>query len=202
MKSFLERRPKSSLVVTLGLFLVVNLLVSVAGFTLAQSTSAEAVPVLEGLDPVMLVQGKEVPGSLKITVTRGKFQYLFTNAENKATFEKDPARYEIQLDGACARMGPPVTGNPDLYTVYQGRIYIFGSGECKTRFEATPAKYLEGEGGAKAKVTLTPEALKKGQALIEKAGGRYWRRGPDRWPHQLSGKEHQASRQAHRRCRG
>jgi YHS domain-containing protein len=165
MKSFYERPLNSGLVIVLGLIL----LVSLAGSIAAQSTAAEAVPALEGLDPIMLVQGKEVPGNLKFTVTRGKFQYLFANAENKATFEKDPARYEIQLDGSCARMGPTVSGNPDLYTVYQGRIYIFGSGDCKTRFEAAPAKYLGTEGDAKAKVALTPEGQKKGQALIEKA---------------------------------
>lgn len=135
----------------------------------AQSNGPDAVPVLEGLDPVMLVQGKEVQGNLKITVTRGNFEYMFASETNKATFEKDPARYEIQLNGACARMGPLVNGNPDLYTVYKGRIYIFGSGDCKTRFEAAPAKYLESEGGAPPKIALTPEALNKGQALIEKA---------------------------------
>src|SRR5882724_897289 len=140
----------------------------VSGVAIAQSAQ-DAVPVLEGLDPVMLVQGKEVPGNLKITVTRDNFQYMFASEANKAAFEKDPVRYEIQLDGSCARMGPPVRGNPDLYTVYQGRIYIFGSGECKTRFDATPAKYLESESGAQPKVPLTPDALKKGQALIEKA---------------------------------
>lgn len=165
MKSCFERLLRSGLVVTFGLFF----LVSAASFTFAQSGPAEAVPVLEGLDPIMLVQGKEVQGNFKITVTRGRFQYLFASAENKATFEKDPARYEIQLDGSCARMGPPVSGNPDLYTVYQSRIYIFGSGDCKTSFEATPAKYLAAEAGAPKKVTVTPEGLKKGQALIEKA---------------------------------
>jgi YHS domain-containing protein len=165
MMSCFERLRKSGLVATLGL----SLLMSAASLSFAQSGTAEAVPVLEGLDPIMLVQGKEVQGNLKITVTRGKFQYLFANAENKATFEKDPARYEIQLDGSCARMGPPVTGNPDLYTVYQSKIYIFGSSDCKTTFEAAPAKFLATEGGATTKVTLTPEGLKKGQALIEKA---------------------------------
>ena len=66
-------------------------------------------------------------------------------------------------------MGAPVNGNPDLYSVYKSRIYIFGSGECKKRFDATPAKYLESESGAQPKIELNPEALKKGQALIEKA---------------------------------
>jgi len=124
---------------------------------------------LEGLDPVMLTQGKEVQGEMNITVTRGQFRYFFANAANKAVFEQDPARYEIQLNGACARMGPPVYGIPDLYTVHQGRIFIFGSGECKKRFDAAPENYLEDKGEAKPKVALTPEALKKGQSLIEKA---------------------------------
>lgn len=135
----------------------------------SQSSARDVVPVLEGLDPVMLVQGKEVQGDLKISVTRGKFQYLFANAENKASFEKDPARYEIQLEGSCARMGAPVGGNPDLYTVHQGRIYIFGSEECKKRFDAAPRNYLETANEAAAKPAVTPEAATKAKALIEKA---------------------------------
>lgn len=142
--------------------------VSSGGLAVAQS-AAEVTPVLEGLDPVMLVQGKEVQGNLKITVTRGTFQYLFATEESKATFEKDPDRYEIQLHGACARMGPPVTGDPDLFSVYQDRIYIFGSGDCKKKFDATPAKYLESPSGAQPKIPGTADGLKKGQTLIEKA---------------------------------
>lgn len=137
--------------------------------TYSQSSARDVAPVLEGLDPVMLVQGKEVQGELKISVTRGKFQYLFANPENKASFEKDPGRYEIQLDGACARMGAPVTGNPDLYTVHQGRIYIFGSEDCKKRFDAAPQNYLETANEAAPKPAATPEAAKKGKALLETA---------------------------------
>lgn len=134
--------------------------------TSAIGQSVEPVDALEGLDPVLLVQGKEVQGELKITLTRGRFNYFFANEGNKAVFEKDPARYEIQLAGYCARMGAPVTGNPDLYTVHQGRIYIFGSGSCKEQFTAKPENYLE---PAPAKLTATAEAVKQGQALIEKA---------------------------------
>ena len=122
---------------------------------------------LEGLDPVMLAQGKEAQGELNITVTRGRFRYLFANAANKAAFEHDPARYEVQLNGACARMGESVRGNPDIYAVHKGRIYIFGSTNCKTLFVAAPEKYLESEDSTSG--TATPEALKQGQALIDKA---------------------------------
>src|ERR1044071_3286530 len=138
---------------------------------LAQNSiqKSEAIIPLEGLDPVMLVQGKEVQGLEKLFVIRGQFQYLFATPENKALFEKDPTRYEIQLGGVCARMGPSAGGNPDLFTVYKERIYIFGSPDCRKRFEAAPQSYLEPEEGSSPKVTATPEGIKKGQLLIEKA---------------------------------
>ena len=135
----------------------------------AQSTAAnrETVIPLEGLDPVLLTQGKEVQGDMKFTVTRGQFQYMFASAESKATFEKDPARYEIQLDGHCARMGSPTHGNPDLYAVHNGRIYIFGSEECQTAFKAAPEKYLEVP--ASPKTPPSAEMVNRGRQLIAKA---------------------------------
>jgi YHS domain-containing protein len=128
---------------------------------------SETLIPLEGLDPVMLAQGKEVQGDMKYKVTRGKFQYIFASAENKAAFEKDPSRYEIQLDGHCARMGAPTNGNPDLYAVHNGRIYIFGSEECQTLFKTAPEKYLELPPPAKAPATA--EMIKRGQELLTKA---------------------------------
>ena len=133
------------------------------------AASPEAVIPLEGLDPVMLSQGKEVQGDMKYNVTRGRFQNIFANAQNKATFEKDPSLYEIQLDGHCARMGAPTTGNPDLYLVHKERIYIFGSEECQTLFKAAPEKYLEVP--ATPKSPPTADMMKRGQELLTKAVG-------------------------------
>jgi len=143
------------------------LIIAATLFATANAQNSETLIPLEGLDPVMLTQGKEVQGDMKYSVKRGQFQYLFANAENKATFEKGPARYEIQLNGSCARMGAPTTGNPDLYAVHNGRIYIFGSEECQTLFKAAPEKYLEVP--APAKTPPTAEMVKRGQELIAKA---------------------------------
>jgi YHS domain-containing protein len=165
MKSCLDGLRKSAQVLTVAALICLNCVV----VAVAQPQAQEAVPALEGLDPVMLVQGKEVQGNLKIVITRGRFQYFFANEEDKTAFEKEPARYEIQLGGSCARMGAPVNGDPDLYTVHKAHIYIFGSGECKKLFEATPEKYLEEENTTKSTEVLTPEAVKKGRELIEKA---------------------------------
>ena len=154
-------------------FCVLLVVIVLLGFATANVIAQGSSPApetqipLEGLDPVMLSQGKEVQGDMKFKVTRGRFQYLFANAENKATFEKDPGRYEIQLDGHCARMGAPTGGNPDLYATYNGRIYIFGSEECQTLFKATPEKYLEVPAAPKSPPTA--EMVKRGQELIAKA---------------------------------
>jgi YHS domain-containing protein len=131
--------------------------------------AAETVIPLEGLDPVLLAEGREVQGDMKFTVTRGRFRYLFAGAETKARFEKEPARYEIQLGGTCARMGPSTEGNPDLFAVHKGRIYLFGSPECAKAFKAAPDNYLEPDVAAEPKAEATAEALAKGRALIEKA---------------------------------
>jgi YHS domain-containing protein len=150
--------------------LFVCALLSLNGAFAAQTYAQQQPPfdALEGLDPVLLSQGKEAQGETNITVTRGQFRYMFANAANKAAFEQDPTRYEIQLNGACARMGAPVQGNPDLYAVHKGHIYIFGSDNCKTLFVAAPEKYL-GPGEGASATAATPEALKQAQALIDKA---------------------------------
>ncbi len=154
---------------TLILIGAISFISTFEAFAQSSTQKSEAIIPLEGLDPVMLVQGKEVQGLEKLFVIRGQFQYLFATPENKATFEKDPARYEIQLGGVCARMGPSAGGNPDLFTVYKERIYVFGSADCKKKFEAAPQNYLEPEEGSSLKAAATPEAVRKGQLLIEKA---------------------------------
>jgi YHS domain-containing protein len=166
MKDYLNRLKTSC-----AWFVVVVTCLSVSpqtqGKGLIQAQAGQAALALDGVDPVLLVQGKEVLGNTKISVIRKGFEYLFSTEENKALFEKSPEKYEIQLEGSCARMGPQVGGNPETYSVYQGHIYIFGSEPCKKLFDATPEKYLD---SATAKeVRGTAEAMKKGLALIEKA---------------------------------
>ena len=91
----------------------------------AQQQSSGPVIPIEGLDIVMLLQGKEVQGKEDIAVVRGRFKYIFSSQETKAVFEKDPAQYEI--GPYCQRMGAPTTGNADLWAVHKGHVYLFGS---------------------------------------------------------------------------
>jgi YHS domain-containing protein len=135
---------------------------------LASSLALAQAPVipLEGLDPVALVKGQQLDGDKKFSVVRGHFQYQFASAENKAIFEKEPERYEIQLGGSCARMGAQVGGSPDTYAVVEGKIYVFGSPQCHKRFIAAPDKYLESKQPAPAKLPASPAAASKGRELL------------------------------------
>ncbi len=134
-----------------------------AGRDVSQKAADDA---LDGLDPVLLVGGKEVPGKSAFSVTRGDFVYLFSTADTKATFESDPAKYEIQLGGLCARMGKTTGGNPSDFVVYEGKIYIFGSDECHKKFQAEPAKYLP---TPPAPLPASPAAATRGRQLVDRA---------------------------------
>jgi YHS domain-containing protein len=98
---------------------------------------------------------------------------LFSSAESRATFEADPAKYEIQLGGLCARMGGAVLGNPADFLVHDGKIYIFGSDACHKNFAAAPARYLP---SAPAPISRAPADVNAGRALFDRAvaavGGR------------------------------
>jgi YHS domain-containing protein len=123
-------------------------------------------PALQGLDPVLLTEGRDVDGKDSITVQRGRFLYHFASEETRAKFTREPDRYAIQLGGACARMGPPTGGNADAFVVHEGRIYIMGSQECYRHFKAAPAKFLE---GAQPEWTPTAEQRAKGAELLKKS---------------------------------
>ena len=131
-----------------AVFVIMSLavIVMISHGPIAQAMSSaqdqKAVVPLEGLDPVMLVQGKEVMGKEEISITRGGFQYWFANAENKAKFEKEPTRYEIQMGGSCPVV-PGATGNPDLFVVHKERIYIFATNGCVAEFKADPDKFVK-----------------------------------------------------------
>jgi len=121
---------------------------------------------LAGLDPILLVAGKDVLGKETLFSDFEGFRYLFSTAENKATFDAAPGRHDIQLGAACARMGARVPANPEIFTVLDGRIYAFASPNSQKLFLADPKKYLP------ALDTITPATgvdLARARALIRKA---------------------------------
>lgn len=143
--------------------------------TLAATTSARSAQgppgqgpreALTGLDPILLIAGKDVLGKPALFSDFEGFHYLFSTPENKAIFDADPGRHGIQLGAACARMGARVPANPEIFTVMDGRIYAFASPPCHKLFVADPKAYLP------VLDTITPATgadLARARALVRKA---------------------------------
>ncbi len=131
--------------------------------------SENGVVSLEGLDPVLLVQGSEVKGNVSTYVVRGRLKYLFSSEKSKKAFEANPGLYEVQNNGQCPLM-PGVPGDPDLWQVYQGKIYLFGSPMCRDRFRASPETILHPEKAERIKVRNVAIVLYQGIELLDFAG--------------------------------
>lgn len=132
----------------------------------ARTQMVSPIEALDGVDPVVLLQqGKEVFGKTALSVERGRFRYLFSSPETKTAFEQAPEKYEIQLGGACARMGAPTYGNASDYAVYDGRIYVFGSDQCRKVFVAAPEKYLAPPA---APIAADVAAAARGRELLDR----------------------------------
>ena len=115
-----------------------------ASWAIAQKTPENdtAVLVLKGLDPVLLVEGKERPGREDLSSDFEGFRYRFANARNQKAFLADPQRFGVQLGGACP-VRPDLDGKPEIFLVHQGRIYLFFTEHCRQQFEEDPQGYLD-----------------------------------------------------------
>lgn len=119
------------------------------------------------VDAVELAAGREVPGEEALALVHGRYRYLFAAPESRAAFAADPAPYEIQLGGACARMGPlSGVGDAAIWAVHDGRIYIFASPSCRRTFLGRAADLLEADDPLPA---WTPESRARGRDLLERA---------------------------------
>ena len=125
--------------------------------------------VLKGFDPVTLVEGKQVKGSENISAVRGRFKYLFANQASKRKFEKNPEIYEVQNNGECTFM-PGVPGDPELWEIYQNKIYLFGTPMCRERFNLSPETILHPEKREKIKVRNVAIVIFDGVELLDFAG--------------------------------
>lgn len=138
-------------------------------FALASHACADppAKLALNGLDPVALIDGKEIQGSDTIDAVHGPFRYRFASEENKKMFMAKPEEFGIQFGGACGKMGPfSGDGNPGRFFVHERRIYVFASEGCRDAFKRDPDKHIDTPNPAP---TGSAEQAARGKALIEKA---------------------------------
>ena len=125
--------------------------------------------VLKGYDPVALVGGKQIKGKQSISIVSGRFKYLFATSVNQQKFNANPELYAVQKNGECAFM-PGVPGDPELWKIYQGKIYLFGTALCRERFELSAETILHPEKRRIVKVRIVAIVLYEGVELLDFAG--------------------------------
>jgi YHS domain-containing protein len=98
--------------------------------------------ILKGYDPVAYFkQGKAVRGNPSITSTYHGATYLFASKEDKAAFDKDPARYEPQYGGFCAESmakGKRRPTDPSVFYIYKGKLYVCETAGGLDEFKKSP----------------------------------------------------------------
>jgi hypothetical protein len=126
----------------LGLLAAVSL--AGCGTPYATVPNAEGKPVmLLGYDPVAyFTTGAPQRGQPALRVDLPERSYYFANREHMARFQADPSRYEPQYGGFCASgaaFAVKLGSDPTAWTLYQGRLFIFGDVLGKTAWGVDPA---------------------------------------------------------------
>ena len=102
--------------------------------------------ILKGYDPVAYFkQGKAVRGSPFITSTYNGATYLFASREDKAEFDKSPAKFEPQYGGYCAysmSKGERHDIDPKAFHIYKGKLYACETPEQMKKFSANVEAYI------------------------------------------------------------
>lgn len=103
--------------------------------------SPETRLALRGLDPVLLVEGREEMGKPEIVATQGTLRYQFVSEPNRSKFAAAPDRFSIQNSMCLVVPSAPI--DPSLFTVYDGRIWGFATTDCVAQFNAKPTDFVK-----------------------------------------------------------
>jgi YHS domain-containing protein len=102
---------------------------------------------LKGHDVVSYwTQNKHAMGSPQFKSLHEGITFYFANAEHKAMFDKEPAKYMPQYGGYCANgivYGIPWGGDGDAWRMEGGKLYIFGGQGSKDGFEVDVAAHIK-----------------------------------------------------------
>ncbi|MGP1284018.1 MAG: YHS domain-containing (seleno)protein [Parasphingopyxis sp.] len=103
---------------------------------------------LSGYDAVSYFTGDGTPqpGNEQFAVVYNGVQYHFANRANAETFQADPARYAPAYGGFCAwatARGDLAPGDPEIYRIVDGRLYLNFNGAVQQRWEADIPGFIE-----------------------------------------------------------
>ena len=103
--------------------------------------------ILKGYDPVgYFKQKRAVKGDPKYSSSYGGATYYFASADDKAEFDKTPAKYAPQYGGYCAngmtkRKLHDI--DPNVFLVYKGKLYVCENEKAGDAFYSSPGRNIK-----------------------------------------------------------
>jgi hypothetical protein len=102
---------------------------------------------LYGFDPVAyFVRGEAEIGSEDFELTFSGLSWRFSSEANRTAFRAQPDAFVPQFGGydpiGLAR-GAPVSGNPAIFVVHEGRLFLFQKPEHRVSFLVAPNASIE-----------------------------------------------------------
>ena len=100
--------------------------------------------ILKGYDPVAyFTQSRAVKGNPMYSSKYAGAIYYFASGEDKAEFDRTPAKYAPQYGGFCAdsaskRKRKLSDIDPDRFLIYKGKLYVCSSAPALKEFSAKP----------------------------------------------------------------
>lgn len=185
----MKPRPSLTLLLALAAFLLAG-----CGAMTAQNPSGKYTPVnavAEGGDARVMLKGADVvayfvsnkyqQGLPQFSSRYEDISFRFASAENKALFDKQPAKYLPEFGGYCANgivYGIPWGGDADTWKMIAGKLYIFGGQASKDAFEIDETKNLA------LAASYWKDEVAGNNSFIQR-----WKRLVLRVPHYKSGEE-------------
>lgn len=101
---------------------------------------------LGGYDAVAyFTQSRAVKGDPQFETTWDGARWRFASADHRDRFVREPQRYAPQFGGYCAyavSRGYTASGDPEAWSVVDGKLYVNYSRSVKRTWEKDPAGYI------------------------------------------------------------
>ena len=110
-----------------------------------------------------LADGTPKAGSADFSAESGGATYLFASAEARDAFLAAPETYEPAFGGFCATgaaLGKKLDGDPAIFRIFEGKLYLFVSDEAAALWDKDPAGTLANANANRPNISdKTPASL-------------------------------------------
>lgn len=134
-------------------------------FASGPASAAEELPLaIKGYDPVAYFELNDaVPGKPDFEYEWDERRYRFVSARHRRLFKANPVHYAPRFGNACTSalaLGIPSEADPKVWSIYEGRLYVFGSAVGRDIFVKDPKGVIAAAG-------RNAERLRQGQSLVK-----------------------------------